>query len=366
VREGAALLQGIVLCGQCGRRMRVRYVANGTIPSYECNERHVRCAGPICQIIRGDGVDAAVAGALLEAMQPAQLAVSLATLDQLETQARQIERQWQLRLERAQYEADLARRRFLNVDPENRLVARSLERDWNDKLAAVATLEREYAALPRLSERLISLEERQRILALAQDVPTVWDATTTTAAERKQLLRFLVKDVTLTKRPTTIDIAIRWQTDACTTLEIARPQRACDQRRTDPAVVERIRALAMSQSDGQIAETLNHEGARSGLGGTLSASKVNWIRSAYGIASGCPEAPGASPTGQRGDGRYAARAAAELLNVDVSTIADWCREGRLDYLQETAHGPRWIHLTPEIIAALRKPVRQRKPRRTPN
>ncbi|MDQ5853278.1 MAG: recombinase family protein, partial [Chloroflexota bacterium] len=239
VREGVALLQGIVLCGQCGRRMRVRYVVDGTTPSYECNERHVRSAGAICQIIRGDGVDAAVASALLEAMQPAQLEVSLATLDQLEAQARQIERQWQLRLERAQYEADLARRRFLNVDPENRLVARSLERDWNDKLAAVATLEREYAALPRLSERLISPEERQRILALAQDVPTVWHAPTTTPAERKQLLRFLVKDVTLTKRPTTIYIAIRWQTDACTTLEIPRPQRSCDQRRTAPAVVER-------------------------------------------------------------------------------------------------------------------------------
>ncbi|MDQ5851031.1 MAG: resolvase, partial [Chloroflexota bacterium] len=151
---------------------------------------------------------------------------------------------------------------------------------------------------------------------------------------------------------------------ACTTLEIPRPQRSCGQRRTDPAVVERIRALAASHADGQIAEILNHEGARSGLGGTFSASKVYWIRYAYGIASGCPEAPGASPTGQRGDGRYSARAAAAVLNVDVSTIADWCREGRLDYLQETPHGPRWIKLTPEIIAALRKPVRQRKPRRS--
>ena len=112
---------------------------------------HVRHAGPICQIIRGDGVDAAVAAALLEAMQPAQLEVSLATLDHLEAQARQIERQWQLRLERAQYEADLARRRFLNVDPENRLVARSLEREWNDKLAALAALEREDATVPRLA-----------------------------------------------------------------------------------------------------------------------------------------------------------------------------------------------------------------------
>jgi DNA invertase Pin-like site-specific DNA recombinase len=366
VREGAALLQGIVLCGQCGRRMRVRYVADGMTPSYECNERHVRSAGAIGQIIRGDGVDAAVASALLEAMQPAQLEVSLATLDQLEAQARQIERQWQLRLERAQYEADLARRRFLNVDPENRLVARSLERDWNDKLATVAALEREYAALPRLSERLISPEERQRILALAQDVPTVWEATTTTPAERKQLLRLLVKDVTLTKRPTTISIAIRWQTDACTTLEIPRPQRACDLRRTDAAVVERIRTLAVNPTDREIADVLNADGFTPGLGGTFTKAKVRWIRAAYGRALGCPAGPRGAARAQRGDGCSSARAAAEVLNVDVSTIADWCRAGRLEYSQETPRGPRWIRLTPEEIVALRKPVRQRKPRHSPN
>src|SRR6266516_3707520 len=179
VRQGTALLQGIVLCGACGRRMRIRYLENGTTPCYDCIEVHVRHGGPTCQSIRGDGVDAAVANALLEAMQPAQLAVSLATLDQLEAQARQIERQWQLRLERAQYEADLARRRFLAVDPENRLVARTLERDWNERLSEVAALEREYAALPRLTPQLVSEEERQRILALAQDVPAVWHAAST-------------------------------------------------------------------------------------------------------------------------------------------------------------------------------------------
>lgn len=366
IREGSALLQGIVLCGQCGRRMGVRYATDGTTPSYECNELHVRRAAPLCQVIRGDGVDAAVAGVLLEAMQPAQLAVSLATLEQLEAQARQIERQWQLRLERAQYEADLAKRRFLNVDPENRLVARTLERDWNDKLSAIAALEREYAALPKLTPHLISAEERERILALAQDVPAVWHAPTTTAAERKQLLRYLVKDVTLTKRPTTIYIAIRWQTEACTTLEIPRPPRACDLRRTDTAVVERIRALAPSHTDRQMAEVLNAEGFTPGLGGTFTKAKVNWIRYAYGIALGCPAAPRGEVRAQRGDGCYSARAAAEVLNVDVSTIADWCRAGRLEYSQETPHGPRWIRLTPEDIVALRKPVRQRKPRHSPN
>jgi DNA invertase Pin-like site-specific DNA recombinase len=147
VRGGHALLQGLVLCGQCGRRMSVRYTRQGTTPSYECNQLHKQQGGRTCQSVRGDGIDAAVARLLLEALQPAQLAVSLATLEQVEEQARQIERQWQLRLERARYEADLARRRFLAVEPENRLVARTLERDWNEKLAAVERLERERVGL---------------------------------------------------------------------------------------------------------------------------------------------------------------------------------------------------------------------------
>jgi hypothetical protein len=210
---------------------------------------------------------------------------------------------------------------------------------------------------------LVGEEERQRILALAQDVPAVWHAASTTQTERKQLLRYLIKDVTLTKRPTTIYIAIRWQTEACTTLEIARPPRSCDKRRTPANVVTRIRELATTHADDQIAVILNTEGARPGLGGSFTASKVAWIRYAHSIRSGCPAGPGACPSGQRGDGRYSACAAAQILNVDVSTIADWCLEGQLDYVQEHSHGPRWIALTPETIAALRKPVRQRKPRR---
>jgi hypothetical protein len=177
------------------------------------------------------------------------------------------------------------------------------------------------------------------------------------------LLRCLIKDVTLTKRATTIAVAIRWQTEACTLLDIPRPVRSCDRRRTSPTVIARLRMLAPHHTDSQIATMLNHEGATPGLGGLFTASKVAWLRYAYALPAGCPEAPGVCPDGQRGDGRYSAQAAAQLLNVDVSTIADWCRTGRLEYVQPAPHSPRWITLTPEGITALRKPVRQRKPRR---
>jgi hypothetical protein len=298
----------------------------------------------------------------LEAIQPAHLEVSLATLDQLEARARQVERQWQLRLERAQDEADAARRRFFAVEPENRLVARSLEHDWNEKLAEVERLGRAAATRPQPVLGGIGPEQRARIVALAQDLPAVWAAPTTTNTERTQLLRCLIKDVTLTKRQTTFHLAIRWQTEAWTTLELARPARPCNARRTAPAIIERIRALAPTHTDRQIAARLNQDGAIPAQGDQFSASKVKRLRYAYDIETSCPEGPEAWATGPRGDGRSAARAAAELLQVDVGTIADWCAAGKLDYVQSAPHSPRWITLTPATIAALRKPVRQRKPR----
>jgi DNA invertase Pin-like site-specific DNA recombinase len=363
VREGSALLQGIVLCGACGRRMNVRYLHDGTIPSYECRQAHAQLAEKTCQTMRGDGIDRAVTTCFLQAIQPAHLAVSLATLDQLEARAKQIDRQWHLRLERAQYEADLARRRYTTVDPENRLVARSLERDWNEKLTEVEQLEREYTVVPKPAALLLTPQERERILALAHNVPAVWHAPTTTHGERKQLLRYLIKDVTLTRHEADILVRIRWRTEALTELTVARAKRVADARRTDPQVVARVRALAPMHTATHIADQLNAEGLCAGMGGHFTASKVDWIRIKYGIALDCPEGPGFCQSGQRGDGRYSALAAAELLNVNVSTIADWCNSGVLESVRAGTHGPRWITLTPEIISALRKPVQRRWKRR---
>jgi DNA invertase Pin-like site-specific DNA recombinase len=358
VREGTALLQGIVLCGRCGRRMTVRYIQNGEIPSYECNQAHSQLAAKTCQTMRGDRIDAAVAGQFLAAIQPAHLEVALAALDQLEARARQSERQWALQRERAQYEADLARRRFLQVDPENRLVARTLEHDWNEKLAAVAQLEREYLAAPQDAALQMTADQRHHILALAQDIPTLWHAARTTPAERKQLIRLLIKDVTLTKQGQVIELAIRWQTEARTVVLIPRTKQSWEERQTAPQAVTRIRELATDHTDAQIAKLLNEAGEVAGMGGAFTTSKVQWIRHAYAIETGCPERPSACPSGQRADGRYSAQAAADLLNVDVSTIAEWCKTGRLDSIRSKPGGPRWIALTPEVIQQLRKPTRR--------
>jgi len=359
VREGMALLQGITLCGRCGRRMSIRYLQDGIIPLYECNQAHTQHAAKTCQTMRGDSIDAAVAQSFLAAIEPAQLEVSLAALDQIEARTRQVERQWQLRKERAQYEADLARRRYMATDPENRLVARSLEREWNEKLAQLEQLEREYGTWSKHSIRPVSSQDRERILALAQDLPTVWHAPTTTNTERKQLLRCLIRDVALTRCEKVIKITIRWQTGALTNLEAPRPLKSWEARQTDARAVSLIRQLAVDHTDRQIAARLNEEGLNAGLGGPFTHSKVGYIRWAYEITTECPEQPKGCASGQRGDGRYSAQKAAELLNVHVSTISEWCQEGRLESLRSAPMGPRWIKLTPEIIAELRKPIRRR-------
>jgi Recombinase zinc beta ribbon domain/Recombinase len=244
VREGPSLLQGIVLCGSCGRRMTVRYQRDGSLLIYECSQAHTQLAVRTCQTMRGERIDQAVAACFLEAIEPAQLEIALATLTQLEARAKQIDQQARRQIERAQYEADLACRRYRAVDPDNRLVARSLEREWNEKLLEVDRLERAYQVMPKPAALTLSAEQRQQIRALAQDLPALWDAPTTTFAQRKQLQRWLIKDVTLSKRDQRIVIDIRWQTEARTSLSIPRLKKSWEVRQTDQQVVARVRDLA--------------------------------------------------------------------------------------------------------------------------
>jgi DNA invertase Pin-like site-specific DNA recombinase len=366
LRDGAALLQGIARCSSCGRRMVLAYKKGGTgirYHVYHCSYKQSKRAQPPCQAIRGDQVDAAVARAFLEAIEPAQIAVSLAALDQVVVAARRIDQQWQRSVERARYEADLARRRYLAVDPDNRLVARNLERDWNEKLTELERLERESSLRPALPHRLVDPQERAGILALARDLPGLWNAATTTNAQRKQLLGFLIKDVTLERAGTVVRALIRWQTEACTLLAITYTKwvRGYDARRTEAVVVERVRELAATLTDRQIAERLNRQESGRGAGESYTGSKIYWIRYNNKISTYCPESPSHSADGTREDGRCSAEKAAELLRVSIATIANWCRSGRLDGIRAVPGGPWWIKLTPACIERLRKPMPPEKP-----
>jgi hypothetical protein len=238
-------------------------------------------------------------------------------------------------------------------------VARSLERAWHATLAAVAHLEHASATRPMRRARPLRPAERQRLLELARELPAVWPAPTTPAAERTPRRRFVVQDVTRTRRATTMALAMRWPTQACTTRALPRPRRSCDARRTHPAVVARLRELARPQTDRHLALVRHPHGDTPGLGGPFTPSTVPWMRWQCARPRSGPAHPRAHADRPRGEGRYAARVAAARLHVAVGTMADWGHAGRLASRQAAPHPPRWSTRTPEVITAWRQPVRRR-------
>jgi DNA invertase Pin-like site-specific DNA recombinase len=277
-RDGPALLTGLVLCGHCGRAMHVDYPgAQGTRIVYLCNMRQMQYGETACQRMPGAAVDAYVAERLLAALAPAQIALSLAVLDELEHQQAELLAQWQRRLEAARYGASLAQRRFEQVDPQNRLVARTLEQGWETALREVERLENELAACQRLPTLALTAERRRSLLTLAGDLDRVWSAPTTSWAMRKDLLRLLVADVTLTRHNTGIRVQIRWHTNQVETGELPLPVPR-QFPATPEAVVMRIRSLAGSHTDAQIAATLNDEGLKTAYGNRFTADIVEGTR----------------------------------------------------------------------------------------
>ena len=216
-RMGLPLLQGLVVCGRCGRSMGLRYSGqHANYPGYVCTADYTQSALPCCQEVRALLVDAEVERLLLEALKPDRIALAVAALAQVEEEVRQLERQWSMKKERARYEAERARRQYDAVDPDNRLVARSLERQWEEKLREVEATDQAYQSWR--SEQILSLSDadREALLAMGEDLPKVWNAATTTAADCKQILRFLVRDVVLNQKREQgqIWIKIIWATGA--------------------------------------------------------------------------------------------------------------------------------------------------------
>jgi DNA invertase Pin-like site-specific DNA recombinase len=285
-REGAALLQGMVICGRCGDRMTVRYdVRKGhLLPYYACQRRGIEGAQAPCQIIPGVGLDNAISRIVLETLTPASLEVALEVFEELRECKAEVNRLHHAQVQRAREEAELAQRQFMLVRPENRLVADSVERLWNEKLADLSKAEEEYARAVKAADPGLSQEARDRIHALVSDLPRVWNDPRTPARERKRILRLLIEDVTLL-RDRAIQLHIRWKGGATTSLEEPLPLAAPDLRRTPAAVVEQVRALATEQTDRQIAETLNGRFLRTGTGKRFARLIVRQIREAYAIPS---------------------------------------------------------------------------------
>lgn len=266
--------------------MTVRYsVRHGhPVPDYVCQRRGIEEAHGPCQVVPGTGLDDAISQLILEAVTPAAVDVALEVFEELRAHRAEVDRVRRAHVDRAREEAELAQRQFFLVRPEHRLVADSLERQWNEKLAALAQAEEQYARAGNGNDFDLSADGRERIRTLVSDLPRVWNDPRTPMRDRKRMLRLLIEDVTLTRKQT-LHIHIRWKGGATASLERPLPPGAPDLRRTPAAIVEQIRALATEQTDHRIAETLNARWLRSGTGQSFTRLLVRQIRQAYGVPS---------------------------------------------------------------------------------
>lgn len=285
-REGPALLQGLVVCGRCGKRMTVRYrtCRGQLLPTYSCGRAGIENATPTCAVIHnGDRVDAAVGELLLAAVTPLALEVALAVQAELEDRAGEADQLRRQHVERARHAADQARRRYLAVDPDNRLVAANLEADWNEALRALTAAQDDYERRAATVDTVPD-GDKARIAALAADFPALWSDARTPQRERKRMVRLLVEDVTLVRHDD-IDVHVRFKTGATNTVHVAPGATAAELRRTPAAVIAEIDQLLDHHTDTEVAEQLNHQLVLSGTGQAFNAVMVNHIRRKHGLAS---------------------------------------------------------------------------------
>jgi excisionase family DNA binding protein len=315
-REGAALCQGIVRCGACGHSMTVQYRAKGA--HYDCSVsriNHVRTPG--CRSVKAAGVDELVARRLLAALAPEEIALALAAAEEVSERRARSDRALELRVERAGYDAARAERAFHACEPENRLVARSLETRWETKLRELADAEAE------LAEQTAPAPEpsREQLEALARDVPALWAADSTSEKDRKRLLRALIADVTITSQPASreVSVGIRWRTGAAEQHTMQRPASVNDATRTPPETVELIKRLAPGRTNTEIADQLNATGLRTGKGLPFNDSAVRHIRRAHHIPATPLPHPGGLTVNQ----------VAERLGISPGAIYDWISHNKL-------------------------------------
>lgn len=345
-REGLALLQSLCICGACGRKLTVRYRGNGGLyPIYECNwRRRDGTASKGCMMVRCDLLDAAVSKRVLELIEPAQLEIAVEAVKELEQRDETVCRQWRMRIERAEYEAQLAQRRYEEVDPSNRLVAANLERRWNDALVKLEDQNAQFADFQRTETRVASSQEKARVLDLAKDFPRLWNASSTKAKDRKRMLRLLIKDLTIEKttEPKQALLHVRWQGGMCETLTVDLPRKIQDQIRYSEEIVERVRRLAETQTNEQIVEILNQEGLRSAKGKTFTTAMIAWIRYRHRIPAPQLKRPEEQTVQQ----------VAERFTVSPGVVYYWIERGVIEARRMNRGSPYWITLDAEKEAEL--------------
>jgi DNA invertase Pin-like site-specific DNA recombinase len=321
-REGPALLQGRAVCGICGARMGVHYATEDgvSVPTYVCQEAAVRSGARVCQRVPGKIVDPAISELLLELVQPLTLEVALAVQQEVDARWAETDAVRRQQVERARYDADLARRRYMQVDPDNRLVADALEAEWNAALRAHGAAQEEYDRRRQHKRQVADEETRQKILSLAQDFPRLWNDPSLEPRERKRMLRLLMEDATLVKTDV-ITVHVRLRGGATRTLVRPRPVPIAHIRKVKPTVVAEIDRLLEDHGDREIAEILTQQGVRTWQDRPFTLKKVAWTRGAYHLVSHYGRL--------RAKGCLTAEEMSRTLGVSMTTVHEWGRAGLL-------------------------------------
>jgi DNA invertase Pin-like site-specific DNA recombinase len=321
-REGPALLQGRVICGICGERMGVHYsiAYHQVTPTYVCQEASIRKSEKVCQRVPGRVVDEAISNLLLELMQPMTLQVALAVQQEVEARIAETDALRRKHVERARYEAELARRRYMNVEPDNRLVIDSLEAEWNNKLRNLAETQEQYEQQTQKQRMLVDSQTRSQLLSLAADFQHVWNDSSVEHRERKRILRLLIKDATLINGEE-IQVHVRLRGGATRSLNLARPLPIAQIRKTKPEVVTEIDGLLDLYCDREVAEVLNRQERRTWQGEAFNLKKIAHIRQAFNLKSRFSRL--------RARGLLTAKEMSERFDVTFTTINAWGRKGLL-------------------------------------
>jgi DNA invertase Pin-like site-specific DNA recombinase len=345
VREGSALLQGLATCGHCGRRLLIYYQGKNSTPGYYCpSGRALNGRGVWCMRVGGLRVERAVVETFLDAISPAGLEAAIVAQNLGEAQDQAALKQFRLQVERARYEAERAERRFRSVEPENRLVGRTLETEWENKLHDQKAAEAELARKENEQRLQLTDPQREQIRSLGGDLKRVWNAPTTTDRDRKDLLRCLLEEVKINVLPeeSKAHLVLRWKTSATSELDVLWrvPRRAPN--RTDEETIDLLRRLATHHSDSIIAHVLNCQGRKTAAGENFTTSRVASLRKSWKIP--CYEPTAMPPESEL----LSLQAAAEQLGVAATTLLRWLKDGFIGGQQVTPGAPWRIRMTQEL------------------
>ena len=330
-REGAALLQGIVLCGKCGRRMSVRYTGNGGIsPVYECKGRWEHGNKSTCTCIPAPAADQAVSDKILSLMKPSEFEMALKLMRNIRETDNASDIRWKLSLERAQYEADRAERQYTLAEPENRLVVRRLESAWNQRLQELEQLKKDYAGHCSKKAWQPSDDECAEIIKLAENIPNIWGAESSSYKDKKRIIRIIMEDVTVMAESgnPVFTIGLRYRSGHTETISLSKRRKQCDEVRHSQDTVDMVTNLSHSMNDADIAAHMNASGFRTPVGKKFTEDSIQWIRFKHHIPSYF----------QNSRGGLTVKEAAKLLGISAGRVYYYIDKG---LIPATKRHPGW-------------------------